>query len=57
MTPEEESDRLDAKLKEEKAAIATLQSSVAETKEASEELTASIDKLENATHKLEEEEG
>jgi hypothetical protein len=34
-----------------------LQSSVAETKEASEELTESIDNLEKATRKLEEEEG
>jgi septal ring factor EnvC (AmiA/AmiB activator) len=57
MTSEEESDELDAKLKEEKAAMAKLQSNVAETKEATEKLTDSIDNLEKVTHKLAEEEG
>jgi hypothetical protein len=53
---EEESDELDAKLKEEKAAMEKLKSNVAETKEASEKLSESIDNLEDATHKLEEDE-
>ena len=45
MTAEEEFDKLDAILKEEQAAMAKLQSNVAETKAASEELTESIDKF------------
>ena len=57
MTPEEESDKLDAKLKEDKAAMAKLQSTVAETKEASEELEKSLEKLEAFTKKAEEKKG
>jgi septal ring factor EnvC (AmiA/AmiB activator) len=57
MTPEEESDKLEAKLKEEKAAMARLQSNVAQTKETSEDLRESIDILENASHRLKKEEG
>jgi hypothetical protein len=50
-------DKLDAKLKQENAAMGKLQSNVAETKEASKRLTESIDSLEDATRKREEEEG
>ena len=55
MTPEQKADKLDAGLKDEQDAIAKLQSTVAESKEASEDLKDSLERLEEVTKQLEEE--
>jgi hypothetical protein len=50
--PEQNTDDLDAKLKEEGTALTELRSSVTENKEPSQELEKSLDGLEAATQKL-----
>jgi hypothetical protein len=55
MTPEERQKKLDAEIKEQDAAMARLQSSVAENKEASGEIKKSLDDLDAVTEKIEEE--
>lgn len=52
MTPESNTDDLDARLEEEGIAMTELRSNVAENKEASKELEKSLDELEAATQKL-----
>jgi hypothetical protein len=57
MIPGDETDKLDARLREEEAAITELQKSVGENKEASKEVKESLDNLEAPREKLEGEGG
>ena len=57
MTPEQNTDKLDAKLSEEGIALAKLQSNLAENKKASQELKESLENLEAVTKKIEEDKG
>ena len=57
MTPEQNTDKLDAKLDEEGIALAKLRSNLAENKEASQELKESLENLEAVTKKVEEDKG
>jgi predicted nucleic acid-binding Zn-ribbon protein len=57
MAPEQNMDRLDAKLSEEGIALAKLKSNLAENKQASEELKESLENLETVTKKIEENKG
>jgi hypothetical protein len=54
MTPDDGTDKLDADLRAQDAAMAKLQSTVAENKKASGEIKKSLDNLEAATEKLQE---
>jgi uncharacterized coiled-coil protein SlyX len=57
MTSEERADKLDAELKDQEVAMEKLQSNVAESKQAVEELKESLENLEDVTRKVEKEKG